>query len=170
MIHAKRTLRQSTEWRFNVKITTSLLRQHDACANQVKLFNTYWPDGCIITSELCVAHALEFDWDWAARHLLSASANAKYDRATASAQAEYDRATAPAWAEYNCATASAWTEYERMTASDDRVAVPAWAEYKRVKASAWAEYERARAPAWAEYNRAKAATFGGLASLKWPPT
>ena len=121
------------------KLTLSALK--GACVEQRTLFKKLFPNGVVPTVELAEKHASDFCWDWAAGHLLSAPARAKYDRVTASAWAEYDRVTASVRAKYDRVTASARAEYDRVTAS-------AWAEYDRVTASAWAEYNRVTAVAF----------------------
>jgi hypothetical protein len=102
-----------------------------ACESRLPLFTSLFPDGVDVTEELCVLHYDKFYWDWAADNLLTAPAQAEYQKAKVSAQAEYQKAKAPAWAEYQKARVSAWAEYQKVTA-------PAWAEYLKAKASAWA--------------------------------
>jgi hypothetical protein len=132
-------------------LTLQTLIDEHACLSQAEFFGNTFGDSVEVTPELCLSVAYQFDWDWAARHLLSAWAD--YDRVRASAQADYDRATAPARADYVRARATALADYNRTTA-------PAWAHYSRARAHAWADYVRATAPAWADYVRAKAFAFG----------
>ena len=133
-------------------ITLRKLKAKRACQVQLDKFKELFGSKVEITLELCIKHAHDFDFNWAADNLLSASA-----------LAEYQRVTAPAWTEYNRVTASAWTEYQRVKASAlaeyNRVKAPALAEYDRVTASAYAEYDRVRASAWAEYQRVRASAF-----------
>ena len=69
-------------------ISVAKLRKLGACHSQVDKFNKIFGDKSVaVTVELCVAHAQDFNWDWAANNLL-----------TAPAEAEYDRVVAPAWA------------------------------------------------------------------------
>ncbi len=120
-------------------VTYRQLIKADACRHQRKLFKDKFGDRVKITPELCQAFAQDFDWDWAAEHLLSASA-----------RADYKRATAPAWAAYETATATARAAYETaMRADYDRATVPARADYERATVSARADYKRATATAWA---------------------
>ena len=109
----------------------STLKANGACGSSLAAFKKNFGDSVEVTEALCIAHAKDFDWGWAALKLLKAPA-----------LAEYWRVKAPALAEYWRVKAQALAEYERVTA-------PAWAEYERVKAQAWAEYERVTAPAWA---------------------
>ena len=117
------------------------LVNNGACVEQVRLFREKFGESVFVTENLCASVACEFDFDWAARRLLSPPAFDEYERVVASALDEYERVRA-----------SAFDEYKRVMA-------PAWAEYKRVTAPAWAEYERVRAPAWAEYERVTASAF-----------
>jgi hypothetical protein len=79
-------------------LTAEILKKAGAWCGQFFLFKELFPKGAEITEELCVKHAYDFDWAWAAENLLSAPARAEYDRVTAPARAECDRVTAPAWA------------------------------------------------------------------------
>ena len=83
-------------------VTYRQLIEAGACRHQRKLFKDKFGARVEITPELCQAFAQDFDWDWAAEHLLSASA-----------RADYKRATAPAWADYKRAMATALADYER---------------------------------------------------------
>ena len=98
-------------------ITLKQLDKRSACTGQRDLFEKLFGASVEITKELCIKHASDFDWTWAARNFLSASAWAEYDKARASAQVEYDKARASAAAEYNKARASAQVEYGKARAS-----------------------------------------------------
>jgi cell division septum initiation protein DivIVA len=135
-----------------MKLLLSDLRAAGACQDQVDLFRKHFKGGGTVTLARARKVASLFDWDWAARHLLSSAGQADYERVKAPALADYQRVEVPALADYQRVKASAWADYERVKA-------PAWAEYQRVKASAWAEYQRATAPAWAEYQRAMASAW-----------
>ena len=91
-------------------LTLATLIDKGACSSQVDLFRSRFGESVEVTAELCASVAAVFDWDWAARNLLSP----------------------PAWAEYERVRAPAWAEDERVTA-------PASAEYERVRATAWAQ-------------------------------
>ena len=81
------------------KITAAMLRQHGACADQVRVFETNWPDGMTPTIAACrKAARLRLDIGWAARNLLSATAWKVYDEAIAPARKVYDEAIATAFA------------------------------------------------------------------------
>jgi hypothetical protein len=126
-------------------VTPALLRKHGACHEQYTKFRTLFPKGVIVTKELCIAHASDFDFTWAAQHLFPPAASA-----------EYERVHAPAYAEYKRVRAAASAEFERVRAA-------ARAEYERVHAAASAEYDLVCAAALAEYDRVRAAAFGEIA-------
>ena len=115
------------------KITLQQLKDVGACASQVCEFKKRFGDSVEVTEDLCLAVFDVFDFDFAARSLLSAPA-----------LAEYEKVCAPAWAEY------------------EKVCDAALAEYEKVRAPALAEYEKVRAPAWAEYEKVRAITFARL--------
>ena len=113
-------------------ITLKQLDKRGACTEQRDLFEKLFGAAVDITKKLCIKHASDFDWTWAARNFLSAPARAEFDKARASAVAEYGKACASAWAEYDKACAPARAEY-------DKACAPAWAEYDKVCASAFAD-------------------------------
>lgn len=121
-----------------MRITVEMLREREACGDQMDIFATRWPDGVEVTEDAALeAVALGLDIDWAAEELLSAPA-----------QAEYHRAIEPAWAEYV------------------RVTAPIRSEFDRAIAPVWAEFDRAIAPAWAEFDRACARAFAAAAAME----
>ena len=102
-----------------MKITKALLIRKHACRGQVDLFAELFPEGVVITESICLAHATEFDWDWAARKLLRPPAWKACDEAMALARKACDEAYALAWKAYDEATALA-----RKTC--DEACAPAW--------------------------------------------
>jgi hypothetical protein len=62
-----------------VLVTAQTLRSLGSCDTYVLRFRRLWPDGTVITPELCLAHAREFDWHWAAYNLLQAPANRMWE-------------------------------------------------------------------------------------------
>ena len=113
-------------------ITLKQLDKRSACTGQRDLFEKLFGASVEITKELCIKHASDFDWTWAARNFLSAPARAEFDKARASAVAEYGKACASARAELDKACALAWAEYGKACAS-------AWAELDKARASAFAD-------------------------------
>ena len=91
-----------------MKITKALLIRKHACRGQVDLFAELFPEGVVITESICLAHATEFDWDWAARKLLRPPARKACDEAHALAQKACDEACAPAWKACDEARVLAW--------------------------------------------------------------
>jgi hypothetical protein len=81
-----------------MRITPSQLARLGACADQLGIFRAEWPDGAEVTLANCL-RAADLDFGGAARHLLSRSARAEYDKVRAAAQAEYDKACAMAFFE-----------------------------------------------------------------------
>ena len=67
-------------------LTIKDLRAADACEKQVKLFEQHFGDGGTVTLAKVRKVASLFDWNWAARYLLSPAR-----------RAEYERVKAPAW-------------------------------------------------------------------------
>lgn len=111
-------------------ITYDQLHKAGACRSQLALFKRKFGQQVEVRVETGVSVADQFDWQWAATNLLTATAWAEYDRVRLAAGAEYLRTTEAAWAEYNRALATAWAEY-------NRVRLAAWAEYDRVLAVAF---------------------------------
>lgn len=71
-----------------MKITYSQLRQLGACKFQLAEFKTRFGQEVEVTEAGCLEVATVFNWNWAAQHLLTASALAEYDRVRASAFAK----------------------------------------------------------------------------------
>ena len=80
-------------------ITLKQLDKRGACTEQRDLFEKLFGAAVDITKELCIKHASDFDWTWAARNFLSDPAWAKYNKACAPAWAKYDKACASAFAD-----------------------------------------------------------------------
>ena len=93
--------------RDDMRITLSQLKSLDACKSQVDKFSELFGESVDVTPELCVSHAQDFDWGWAARNLLTDSALAEYERVTSTALAEYKRVTARAFGELGAGGAGA---------------------------------------------------------------
>lgn len=80
-----------------MRITTKMLKQVGASCSQLTVFNGEWPDGVDVTKASCLrAVDLRLDVDWAARHLLSGPALAKYKRAIDAAWGSCQWPTTPA--------------------------------------------------------------------------
>ena len=66
-------------------LTLATLKKAGACSDQVALFRKLFGESVEVTDSLCVEHAEEFSWGWAAGNLLTAPAWTEYDRATGAA-------------------------------------------------------------------------------------
>ena len=98
-------------------ITADMLREHNACTEQYKLFCRTWPKGCKVTLKDCKkAVRLGFDIDWAAQRLLGKAELKAYYEAVALAQKEYDEAIAPARKAYDEAFAPVRKAYREAKA------------------------------------------------------
>ena len=73
-------------------LTLSQLKAAGACAGALRRFTAAFGESTPVTPALACKHADQFSWNWAADNLLSAPAQAAYDRATERAWAAYDRA------------------------------------------------------------------------------
>ena len=78
-------------------LTYEMLRAKGACDQQADKFRALFPAGVVLTEALCVAHASDFDFGWAATNLLSATAREAYEQACATAREVYKQARATAF-------------------------------------------------------------------------
>ena len=89
-----------------MKVTLKQLKRLKACKDQYDLFAALGLDGVKITEELCIKHAQDFDWDWAAHNLLrkphweayfltTEPHREAYDLAVKSSRQAYDLAIKP---------------------------------------------------------------------------
>jgi hypothetical protein len=91
-----------------MKITVESLLATNACDSEVNRFAAEWPNGAEVTLANCQrATVLQFDFDWAAGHLLSVQAREAYDAAMAPARAAFRAAMAQATEAYDAAAAIA---------------------------------------------------------------
>ena len=63
-----------------MKITKELFQSKGACSSAVEKFASLFPRGVTLTEALCVKHVRDFDFTWAAQHLLSPTQRAEYER------------------------------------------------------------------------------------------
>ena len=89
-------------------ITLQQLKDADACAKQVRLFEKTFGGEVEITVEAALEYAQVFDFDFAAHTFLEQAAWKAYDEATAAARKAYDEATAAAQKAYDEAMAVAF--------------------------------------------------------------
>ena len=93
--------------RFNIEI----LKKHDACRSQIKLFTKHFPDGAPLTVEAALSVSTVFDWNWAAKNLLTALNRDAYDAAVKPALEAYSAATKPAFDAHEAAMKPALEAY-----------------------------------------------------------
>ena len=107
-------------------ITSKWLAEHEACAEDLALFEEEWPEGGAVTKEsLTRASELGLDLDWLARRLLPKLMNAVY-RANVSLLAEdyriprasllleYSERRAPLVAAFNVERTALYKEYKTI--------------------------------------------------------
>ena len=88
-------------------ITAGMLREKRACAAQLRVFEQHFPNGAEVSEALARQLHDVFVWGWAAKHLLTPSAETAYNEATASAWEAFNKAMATAETAYSKAMASA---------------------------------------------------------------
>ena len=90
-------------------VTADMLRDADACAHQVERFQRVFPGGVDPTRELCLRHAGDFNFFWAARQLLTPSAWHTFRKSVPSAWHVLDDGDEPsAVRAFKEAVAAAW--------------------------------------------------------------
>ncbi len=119
-------------------VTLKELKRLYACSGEVARFEKLFGKSVRVTKKLCLKHAQDVDWDWAAWHLLKDDAWLAYLAARLPAWKVYWAARLPAWKVYEAATQSARAANER---------------------AAWEVYNVVRLPAWEDYRTAKALAF-----------
>ena len=132
-----------------VRVTAELLRAKYACGSQVVLFESLFPEGVEITQELCVKHARDFDWSWAAKNLLPEKQREDYAEGRGLLMKDYAAKRAPLLVDYEAKHAPLLAGYMAKCA-------PLWADYAAKDASLWADYEAKRAPLRADYEAKRA--------------
>ena len=101
-----------------MKITEKLLLEKGACAVQVDRFvrlfpKRIYPHGVTVTVSGCIDVAVEFDWAWLARNLLSPHARRAYYVATDEAAKICSEALTAARAAFDFDVARKWEEYDQ---------------------------------------------------------
>ena len=123
-------------------ITYQMLEAKGACQGQVILFKEAFPNGAPLTIEAALSVADKFDWDWAARKLLSEKGLKAYSEAEAPAWKAYEEAEALARKAYEEAGALARKAYEEAEALARKA-------YKEAETLARKAYKEATALAFA---------------------
>ena len=122
-------------------LTYEMLRAKGACADQADKFRDLFPAGVVLTEALCVAYAKEFEFECAARNLLSASARDAYYKACGTARDAYEEA------------------YTTVQDACGKAIAVAWEAYGKARVTARDAYYKARARALDAYDKARAAAF-----------
>ena len=135
-----------------MRITLEMLEARGACKNQYKLFVRLFPDGVEITEELCVKHAQDLDFEWAARHLLGSPTRKAYDEAIAPHWEAYEQETALHLKAYNEAIAPHLKAYDEATA-------PHWKAFDEAIAPHRKAFDKAIAPHRKAFAEASAREF-----------
>lgn len=139
------------------KVTLKQLGHAKACDDQVEFFKQMFGEETEVTPEKCLEVYDKFDWDWAARYLLTPSNREDYRKAHASARKEYEKARNAAWKECEKVRDAARDKYKNACYS-------ALEECKKISATALKEYEKARDSALEEYEKTLAKAFGAIYS------
>ena len=105
-----------------MKITTEMLREKEACSDQVAVFMAEWPEGAEATKKNWT-RAIKLDLDVTfVECFLSPAALKEYHKIERAARKEYYKIKRAAWEEYN------------------KIRQPAWEEYLKIERAAWEEY------------------------------
>jgi len=80
-----------------MRITLSQLREADACEDQYNLFQEKFGEYVDVTTHLCMIHAQDFDWQFAADHFLTGPAIRAYNERITHAIKAYDEDLNAAW-------------------------------------------------------------------------
>ena len=99
-----------------MRITLEMLKAHNACKDQYKLFADLFPGGMEVTEELCAKHAQDFDFEGSARHLLNIPMWKAFDEAIAPARKAYEQAIATHQKAYDEAIATHQKAYDEAIA------------------------------------------------------
>ena len=122
-------------------VTAAILRRKGACSESVALFvTTFGLEAKVeITEALCVEHAQKFNWDWAAKNLLSAPLDVAYKTKRAPLDADYEAKRAPLDADYGATRAALVADHEAKLAA-------LVADYGAKRAALYAAHKAKRAP------------------------
>src|SRR5208282_4293220 len=122
-------------------LTYRKLKLAGACSQQLERFRELFPNGVDVTAAVCASVAKEFDWDWAARNLLTSRLWDDYEAKRAPLRDDYEakRKRAPLWDDYEAKRAPLWGDYKAKLA-------PLWGDYEAKRALLQDDYEAKRAP------------------------
>ena len=95
------------------RITVEMLKQVDACEEQLELFEQVFPSGAPVSMRSLMKAKREGLDVFFAERLLEGQAWAEYEKVAGQAWAEFEKVTEQAWAEFGKVTERAWDEYEK---------------------------------------------------------
>ena len=96
--------------------TIKLSQLGEACYQQRTLFKEKFGDEVKVSVALARRVAKDFNWVWAANHLLSAPAWAEYKKVRGLGWADYEKVRDLAWADYKKACDPARADYNKVCA------------------------------------------------------
>ena len=100
-----------------MNVTSSQLREANACSDQVAIFEAEWPDGCKVNAEtIRRAVFLKLSISWWAEWFLPAPARAAFNKACAPARAAFDKAYVTARAAFDKEIATARAAFNKACA------------------------------------------------------
>lgn len=91
-------------------ITVDQLVSANACEKQLKLFTDLFGKEVEVTEDLCVIHAMDFAWNWAASKLMPNKYDAYLDDIKAK-QMEFGKRSEAVWGEYETLKAKTFFKY-----------------------------------------------------------
>src|SRR5208282_250876 len=136
-------------------LTYRKLKLAGACSQQLERFRELFPNGVDVTAAVCASVAKEFDWDWAARNLLTSQLWDDYEAKRAPLRDDYEAKRAPLWDDYRAKLAPLWGDYEAKR-------TPLWGDYKAKRTPLRDDYEAKRALLQDDYEAKRAPLFGSL--------
>lgn len=114
-----------------LKITYKFLVSLDACETYLETFDKIFPYGVVVTEELAVRHAEDFDWEWAITRLLEGESYSRALRMMESQVRELEDAVAVArdtWDHTNHSTEASRIYFAERTRAESSCAI----EYARI--------------------------------------
>ena len=98
-------------------LTSEILKAKGACADQVNIFSSLYPEGVEITLSECLKHATTFDWHWAARNFLSAGLVDTYNARVKPIKDTYDAQVQSLGNTYAAQVQALWNAQEAQVQS-----------------------------------------------------
>jgi hypothetical protein len=146
-------------------ITAEDLIDAGACGEEVDRFRALFPDGAKVTIRLAYERAADFDWEWAAEHLLSDASYTRFQDVTEPAERAAEQAYRVAHQtprEALLVAREAWHWATLGRPEDDRFRGPEWDEYVRVRKARSAVIDAAIMQARRALDSVRAFAFAAL--------